>query len=67
MKKLTMTFLMGGMLTVLLSATAVFAQRQNCDSNGRQNRGYSERSYDNASYQNRDQNRRRGGNYNDAY
>ncbi len=59
-----MTFLMGGMLTVLLSATATFAQRQSCDSSGR--------SYNNASYQNRDRSSRRVRNnerrsYNNAY
>ena len=62
-----MTFLMGGLLTVLLSATAVFAQRQNCDSNGRRDRSYNERNYNNASYQTRDQTRRRSGNYSNAY
>jgi hypothetical protein len=72
MKKFTMTLLMGGMLTVLLSATATFAQRQNCDSNGRRDRSYNERGYNNASYQNQARDGRRGRNndnrsYSDAY
>lgn len=72
MKKFTMTLLLGGMLTVLFSATAAFAQRQNCDSNGRRDRSYNERGYNNASYQNQARDGRRGRNndnrsYSDAY
>lgn len=49
-----MTLLMGGMLTVLLSATATFAQRQSCDSSGRRDRSNNERSYSDAYYQEQD-------------
>ena len=48
------------MLTVLLSATATFAQRQNCDSNGRRDRSNNERSYNDAYYQERDSSNQSG-------